>query len=95
MGIIRSAYASPLHVVPKKNNEIRSHGHFRWFNEKTVHDRYPIENLADFSSKLADTKIFSNIDLVRGYYQIPVAESDIPKTAIINYFRQKHGKCWR
>jgi hypothetical protein len=43
-------------------------------------------HLADFSSNLTGCKVFSKIDLVKGYYQVPVAEVDIPKTAVVTPF---------
>ena len=51
-----------------------------------IPDRYPVPHIQDFTSGLADTKIFSAVDLIRGYHQIPVKEEDIPKTAIITPF---------
>ncbi len=42
--------------------------------------------MQDLSSFLHDAKIFSKIDLTKGYYQVPLEEADIPKTAIITPF---------
>ena len=49
-------------------------------------DRYPVPHIQDFASQLAGASIFSKIDLVRGYHQIPVAADDVSKTAIITPF---------
>jgi hypothetical protein len=43
-------------------------------------------NMEDLSNGLHSCTIFSKIDPVKGYHQIPVATEDIPKTAIITPF---------
>jgi hypothetical protein len=38
------------------------------------------------SAKLAGCSVFTKLDLRKGYYQIPVAEEDVQKTAVITPF---------
>ncbi|GBL54492.1 Transposon Ty3-I Gag-Pol polyprotein, partial [Araneus ventricosus] len=85
-GIIRpsnSAYASPIHFVKKQNGDWRICGDFRRLNSITISDRYPLPHIRDFSHGLAGKTVFSKVDLVKAYHQIPIKSSDNHKTAVI------------
>ena len=64
-------------MVPKKNGDWRPCGDYRSLNDQ-IGPRFP---------RLAGSKIFSKIDLVRAYYQIPVEPSDVLKTAVTTPFK--------
>ena len=88
-GIIQcsdSPWASPLHMVPKKDGTFRACGDYRRLNNATQADRYPLPNIYDFSTTLDGCTVFSKIDLVKGYHQVPMEKADIPKTVNITPF---------
>ena len=89
LGIIRrssSPWASPLHVVPKADGSLRPCGDYRRLNQETEDDRYPLPHIHSFNTHLKGAKVFSKVDLTKGYHQIPMAAEDVCKTAIITPF---------
>ena len=78
-----SPYASPMVVVKKKDGSNRICVDFRKLNRITVTDPEPMTTAEDLFQKLGQCQFFSKIALSKGYWQIPVADKDIHKTAFV------------
>ena len=89
LGIVRhstSPWASPLNMVPKPGGGWWSCGDYRHLNQITTPDRYLLPNMQDLANHLHSATVFSKLDLVKGYHQVPVAEADKAKATIITPF---------
>lgn len=81
---MRKSYSNiPAFPVLKKNGTIRLVVDYRELNSKTHPVQYPIPMINDFLTQLNNSKIFSQIDLNSGCYQIPLKEEDKHKTAFV------------
>ena len=72
-GIIKesnSPYASPIVIIPKKDNDFRLCVDYRRLNKNTVRDNYPLPIIDDLIDSLGNKTIFSIIDLKSGFHQI-------------------------
>jgi hypothetical protein len=71
----------------------RAEGYGAWpcgdycaLNASNIPGRYPVPHIQDYARYLSGCTIFSKIDLVRAYHQIPVHTDDIQKRAITTAF---------
>ena len=88
-GVVRpssSQWASPLHLVQKSPGVYRITGDYRGLNAVTEPDRYPLPIIEDLLHDCHGGIVFSVIDLEKAFYQIPMMEEDIAKTAVTTPF---------
>ncbi|CAH2226641.1 jg24697 [Pararge aegeria aegeria] len=85
-GIVRestSDYASPVILVKKKNGEDRMCTDYRELNKNTIPIKFPLPIISDQIDRLSDATYFISLDMAQGFYQIPIKEDSVPKTAFI------------
>jgi transposase InsO family protein len=82
-----SPFSSPIVLVKKKDGSTRFCIDFRHLNKVTEFDAEPIPDPEVLFASLQSKQHFTKIDLAKGYWQIPMAESDRTKTA----FRTPQG----
>ena len=85
-GVIRestSPWASPIVLVKRKDGGIRPCVDYRKVNELVKPDGFPLPRIQDCLDAVAGSQCFSTFDLLSGYFQIPLLEEDIPKSAFV------------
>lgn len=70
----------------KKDSSYRPCSAYTDLNAVTVPDKYPTAHLYDCTNELYEKKVFTSLDLLKAFNQIPIAPEDIEKTAIITPF---------
>ncbi|XP_064470233.1 uncharacterized protein LOC135384984 [Ornithodoros turicata] len=84
MGVIEpseSAYNSPVVIVKKPDRTNRLCIDFRRINDALVSNSEPIPNAEEIFTTIANKRVFSKLDLSKGYWQVPLDEASKPKTA--------------
>ena len=77
-----SPWNAPIFLVPKKDGGFRPVIDYRRVNEVTVPDRYPLPVLRDLLQSLGKgNKVFSNLDLHSGFWQIGMGSTSREITA--------------
>jgi hypothetical protein len=83
-----SPHAAPVVFVRKKldpitgKSALRMCGSYVRLNESTLNKlAYRLPRKTSLLEKFTKAKYFSKLDLVSGYWQVPVKLSDVPKTA--------------
>ncbi|KAE8879464.1 hypothetical protein PF003_g36339 [Phytophthora fragariae] len=90
LGLIRpsnSPWASPVLMIRKPDGGIRFCIDYRRLNAVTVKDCYPMPLIDDILDVLGDARLFSTMDIAFGYWNVPMHENSVAKTA----FTCKYG----
>ena len=84
LGVIspsHSAYAAPCLLVGKKDGSTRLVIDFRKLNKLITPISYPLPHLETAIQSLGNNKVFSTLDLLAGYHQVPLRKEDRHITA--------------
>ncbi|XP_078467221.1 uncharacterized protein LOC144730345 isoform X1 [Lampetra planeri] len=82
-----SPWGAPIVLVKKQDGSLRFCVDFRRLNKISVADAYPLARMDESMDALAGGRFFSALDLLSGFWQLPLDDDSKPKTA----FRTPHG----
>jgi hypothetical protein len=84
--IEKSEWVHQLVTVMRANGQPRITTDLSPLNKFVIPQRYPLPNIKDLFLELNGAKVFSKIDLRRGYYHIELCEESRPLTATLTHW---------
>jgi len=78
-----SPWASPVVLVPKSSGTYRLCVDYRKVNAVTVADSFPLPRMDDIIDDLGKARYLTKLDLLQGYYQVPLTERARPISAFV------------
>ncbi|KAM3344010.1 hypothetical protein P3S68_026101 [Capsicum galapagoense] len=82
----KAPFGAPVLFQKKKEGMLRLCIDYRALNKVTVKNKYPIPLIADLFDRLGQAKVFTKMDLRKGYYQVRIAEGDEAKTTCVTRY---------
>ncbi|KAL5516790.1 hypothetical protein EMCRGX_G002203 [Ephydatia muelleri] len=81
-----SEWASPIVLVNKKDGTLRLCIDYRRLNAESQMDAYPMPRIDDLTDRLGKAMFLTTLDLMRGYWQVPMASTSRHLTAFTTPF---------
>ncbi len=78
-----SSWTSPCILVKKANGTYRFCTDYRKLNSVTKSDSFPLPRMEDWVDKVGSAKYVTKLDLLKGYWQIPLTERACEVSAFI------------
>ena len=88
-GIIREShtfYSSPVLFAPKKDGKLRLCIDYRRLNQQTERDPFSTPVVADLIASTRGARMFSKLDLQKGFHQLRLQDCNQEKTAFSTPF---------
>jgi hypothetical protein len=77
----QSPMASPFFFVKKKDGKLRPCQDYRYLNDWTIKNAYPLPLISELTDKIKDAKFFTKLDVRWGYNNIRIKDGDQWKAA--------------
>ena len=82
-----SPWGAPILFVKKKDGTLRLCVDYRKLNKMTEKNKYSLPRIDDLFDQLKGASVFSKIELISGYHQLRIKDTDVHKTT----FRTQYG----
>ena len=77
----KSSWGAPIVFAAKADGSLQLCVDYRELNKLTLKNKYPLPRIDDLFDQLSGAKVFSQMDLMMGFYQLRVAKDSVPVTA--------------